>query len=67
MYLATVIDVWSRRVVGWLIADHLRAELVVDALDLATMQRRPTGTVMTQITATSTRRGCSGSACAAPG
>lgn len=46
VYLATVIDAWSRRVVGWSIADHLRAELVVDALDMATMRRRPTGTVM---------------------
>jgi putative transposase len=30
----------------WSIADHLRAELVVDALDMATMRRRPIGTVM---------------------
>lgn len=30
---AVVLDVFSRRVVGWLIADHLRTELVVDALD----------------------------------
>jgi putative transposase len=44
VYLAVVIDAWSRRVVGWSIADHLRAELVVDAIDMATMRRRPTGT-----------------------
>jgi len=48
VYLAVVIDAWSRRVVGWSIADHLRAELVVDAIDMATMRRgqqRPHGTV----------------------
>jgi putative transposase len=41
LYLAVVMDVWSRRVVGWAMADHLRAELVVDALDMAIWQRRP--------------------------
>ena len=46
VYLAVVIDAWSRRVVGWSIADHLRAELVVDALDMATLRRRPTGTTV---------------------
>src|SRR5438270_908772 len=33
--------VWSRRVVGWAMANHLRAELVVDALNMALGQRRP--------------------------
>jgi putative transposase len=42
VYLAVVIDAWSRRVVGWSIADHLRAELVVDALEMACLRRRPT-------------------------
>jgi len=46
VYLAVVIDAWSRRVVGWSIADHLRAELVVDAIDMATMRRRPTATTV---------------------
>ena len=41
MYLAVVIDAWSRRVVGWSIADHMRAELVADAIDMATWRRRP--------------------------
>jgi putative transposase len=45
VYLAVVIDAWSRRVVGWSIADHLRAELVVDALEMARLRRRPTGTI----------------------
>jgi putative transposase len=42
LYLAVVLDVWSRRVVGWAMADHLRTELVVDALDMAIWRRRPT-------------------------
>ncbi|MGH9027705.1 MAG: DDE-type integrase/transposase/recombinase, partial [Acidimicrobiia bacterium] len=47
VYLCAVLDAWSRRVVGWSIADHLRAELVVDALDMATWRRRPaTQTIM---------------------
>lgn len=46
VYMAVVIDAWSRRVVGWSIADHLRAELVVDALEMARMRRRPDGTVV---------------------
>jgi transposase InsO family protein len=41
-----VIDAWSRRVVGWSIADHLRAELVVDALEMARLRRRPSGTTV---------------------
>ena len=41
VYLAVVIDAWSRRVVGWSIADHMRAELVADAIDMATWRRRP--------------------------
>ncbi len=46
VYMAVVIDAWSRRVVGWSIADHLRTELVVDALDMAIMRRRPAGTTV---------------------
>jgi putative transposase len=42
VYCAVVIDAWSRMVVGHSIADHLRAELVVDALDMARWRRRPT-------------------------
>ena len=42
VYLAVVIDAWSRRVIGWSIADHLRTELVVDALDMACLRRKPT-------------------------
>ena len=41
VYLAAVLDVYARRIIGWSIADHLRAELVVDALELARWRRRP--------------------------
>jgi len=41
IYLAVVIDVWSRRVVGWSIGEHMRAELVLAALNMALAQRRP--------------------------
>ncbi|SFT23118.1 Integrase core domain-containing protein [Methylobacterium sp. yr668] len=41
LYLAVVVDAWSRRVVGWSMASHLRTELVLDALEMAIMQRRP--------------------------
>ena len=41
VYLAVVIDAWSRRVVGWSIADHIRAELVADAVQMATWKRQP--------------------------
>jgi putative transposase len=40
-YLATVIDLASRRVVGWAIANHMRTELVEDALRMAFVHRRP--------------------------
>jgi putative transposase len=45
LYLAIVLDVWSRRIVGWSMATHLRTELVLDALDMALHQRRPEGVV----------------------
>ena len=41
LYCAAVLDVYSRRIVGWSIADHLRAELVVDPLEMARWRRRP--------------------------
>ena len=41
VYCAAVLDVFSRVVVGWSIADHMRSELVVDALEMARWRRRP--------------------------
>ena len=39
LYLATVMDLYSRRIVGWSMADHLRTELCLDALQMAIKQR----------------------------
>jgi len=45
LYLAVVVDAWSRRVVGWAMATHLRTELVLEALNMALWQRRPLGVI----------------------
>jgi putative transposase len=41
LYVAVVLDAYSRRVVGWAMADHIRAELVIEALQMAIGNRRP--------------------------
>jgi putative transposase len=41
LFLSVVLDAWSRKVVGWAMATHLRTELVLDALNMALWQRRP--------------------------
>jgi putative transposase len=41
LYLAAIIDCYSRRCVGWAMAEHMRAELVVEALEMAVFQRKP--------------------------
>ena len=41
VYLAFILDVYSRKVVGWSMASHLRTELVVDALEMALWRRKP--------------------------
>ncbi|WP_328914257.1 MULTISPECIES: IS3 family transposase [unclassified Streptomyces] len=48
LYLATVIDIASRRVVGWSMADHMRTDLVAEALTAACRQRRPKRPVIFQ-------------------
>ena len=45
LYLAVVMDAYSRRVVGWAMSNHLRTELVIDALQMAIQQRRPRGVI----------------------
>jgi transposase InsO family protein len=41
LYLATVMDLYSRKIVGWAMADHLRAELPLAALAMAIATQRP--------------------------
>jgi putative transposase len=45
IYLAVVLDAWSRRVVGWAIGETMTAELVLSALNMALQQRRPEGVI----------------------
>jgi putative transposase len=45
LYLAVVLDAFSRRIVGWAMATHLRTELVLEALNMALWQRRPTAVI----------------------
>ena len=62
--LAVVLDVWSRRVIGWSMRKHLRTELVLEALEMALSQRRPEGVIHhsdqgTQYTSIAFGRRCS--------
>lgn len=45
LYLAVVLDVFSRRIVGWAMSNHLYTELMLRALDMALSQRRPVGVI----------------------
>ena len=45
LFLAVVLDAWSRRIIGWAMETHLRTELVLAALDMAVAQRRPTDVI----------------------
>ena len=45
-YLATVIDLYSRKVIGWAVAAHMRASLVTAALDMAIAARKPSAGVI---------------------
>jgi putative transposase len=45
LFLAVVLDAFSRRIVGWAMATHLRTELVLAALEMARVQRQPTGVI----------------------
>jgi putative transposase len=46
LYVAIVLDAFSRRIVGWSMAGHLRTELILDALDMAISRRRPSAGVI---------------------
>jgi putative transposase len=45
LFLAVVLDAWSRRIVGWAMASKPRSQLVLDALNMAVQQRRPTNVI----------------------
>ena len=45
LYLAVVLDAWSRKIVGWAMRSHLRTELVLEALNMAVRQRQPSGVI----------------------
>jgi putative transposase len=45
LYLAVVMDAWSRRIVGWSMATHLRTQLALDALNMAVWQRQPSAVI----------------------
>ena len=45
LYLAVVLDAWSRRIVGWAMATTLKTEVVLDALNMAVTQRQPRSVV----------------------
>jgi putative transposase len=45
LYLAVVLDAYSRRIVGWSMATTLATRLVLDALDMALLTRRPQGVI----------------------
>jgi len=45
LFLAVVLDAWSRRVVGWSMATHLRTELVLDAFEMAIRNRQPSDVI----------------------
>jgi len=45
LYLAVVLDVFSRRIVGWAMSNHLYTELMLRALDMALLQRHPDGVI----------------------
>jgi putative transposase len=53
LYLSTIIDCFSRRVIGWAMADHVRTELPLTALRMALARRNPSGTLIHY-----TDRGC---------
>jgi putative transposase len=46
LFLAVVLDAFSRRVIGWAMATHLRTELVLGALEMARVQRRPGAVIL---------------------
>ena len=56
LFLAVVLEVWSRRIVGWAMATDQRTRLVLDALDMAATTRKPADVVRHSNRAANTRR-----------
>jgi putative transposase len=56
LYLAALLDVFSRRVVGWAMANHMREDLIEDALRLVLAQRQPSAISCTTPRPTATFR-----------
>ena len=46
MYLAAVMDLFSRKIVGWALESHMRESLILDALEMAVVQREPQGNIL---------------------
>jgi transposase InsO family protein len=46
LYLATVMDLFSRRIVGWAMSDHMETPLVEEALRMALIRRRPSASLL---------------------
>lgn len=67
VYCCAMMDAWSRRIVGWAITDHIRSELIVDALQMARSAAPHREPSSTWTGAVSTPAGCSGSGCPKPG
>jgi transposase InsO family protein len=55
LYLAVVLDAFSRRIIGWAMASHLRTELVLDALEMAIAQRKPDNVIHLELQAAMNR------------
>jgi transposase InsO family protein len=49
LYLAVVLDAWSRRIVGWAFSANLKTRVVLDALDMALVARKPDNVVIIRI------------------
>ena len=55
LYLAMVLDVYSRKIVGWAMDTHMRTELILDALQMAVTQRQPRGVIHLRTTGRNAR------------
>ena len=45
LYLAVVLDAYSRRIIGWAMGNNQRTQLVIDAMSMAVAQRKPTNVI----------------------